>query len=100
MMNIIFDTNAARDFVAGVKLEGLEQYAKDVSSLFEKKGLKLWVSPIVVQELLYHLVDKQDKDFTVSYKAIKALMLVQEFQRKDGRYEMISPSELLIVNEI
>ena len=43
---------------------------------FDKKGVKLWVSPIVIQELLYHLVDDTDKDFSISYKAIKAMMLV------------------------
>lgn len=56
MTNIIFDTNAARDFVSGVKIEELEQYAKDAAAEFDKKGVKLWVSPIVIQELLYHLV--------------------------------------------
>lgn len=100
MTNIIFDTNAARDFVSGVKIEDLEQYVKDAAAEFDKKGVKLWVSPIVIQELLYHLVDDTDKDFSISYKAIKAMMLVQEHQRKDDRHEMMSPSELLIAHEI
>lgn len=100
MINIIFDTNAARDFVSGVKIEELEQYAKDSAIQLDNKGLKLWVSPIVIQELLYHLVDDTDKDYSISYKAIKSMMLVQEHQRKDGRYEMMSPSELLIAHEI
>lgn len=100
MINIIFDTNAARDFVRGVKVEELEQYAEDTAQAFNAKGLKLWVSPVVIQELLYHLADKNDRDFSVSFKAIKAMMLVQDYQRKNGKHEMISPMELLIANEI
>lgn len=100
MTNIIFDTNAARDFVSGVKVEGLEQYAKTIANAYNAKGLKLWVSPLVIQELLYHLVDESDRDFSVSFKAIKAMMLVQELQRNDGVHEIMSPSELLIANEI
>ena len=100
MINIIFDTNASRDFVAGVGLGELEQYAENIASRFNSKGLKLSVSPVVIQELLYHLVDSNDKDFSVSFKAIKAMMLVQEYQRKDGVHAMMSPSELLIANEI
>lgn len=97
---IIFDTNAARDFVSGVRIEELEQYASETATAYDAKGVKLWVSPLVIQELLYHLVDKTDRDFSVSFKAIKAIMLVQEHQRKDGVHQMMSPSELLIANEI
>lgn len=100
MTNIIFDTNAARDFVAGVQLEELEEYARDMAGLFEDSEIKLNVSPVVIQELLYHLVDSDDRDFSVSFKAIKAMMLVQEHQRKDGVHEMMSPAELLIAHEI
>lgn len=39
MTNIIFDANAARDFVSGVKIEELEQYAKDAAAGFDKKGV-------------------------------------------------------------
>lgn len=97
---IIFDTNAARDFVSGVRIEELEQYASETATAYDAKGVKLWVSPLVIQELLYHLVDETDRDFSVSFKAIKAMMLVQEHQRKDGVHQMMSPSELLIANEI
>lgn len=100
MINVIFDTNAARDFVSGVKVEELEQYAKATAKAYNAKGLKLWVSPLVIQELMYHLVDKNDRDFSVSFKAIKGMMLVQEHQRMDGVHEMMSPFELLIANEI
>ena len=100
MINIIFDTNAARDFVAGVGLDELEQYAAMVARTYESKELRLLVSPVVIQELLYHLVDNTDRDYTVSFKAIKAMMLVLEHQRNNGDYSMISPSELLIANEI
>ena len=98
--NIIFDTNAARDFVAGLALEKIKDYAASITGLFDKKVLRLAVSPVVIQELLYHLVDETDKDFTVSFKAIKALMLVLEHQRKNGVHVMMSPSELIIANEI
>lgn len=39
MTNIIFDANAARDFVSGLKIEELEQYAKDAAAGFDKKGV-------------------------------------------------------------
>ena len=100
MTNIIFDTNAVREFVSGVKLEEIESYAEKVAVDYDKKGIKLWGTPVVIQELLYHLVDKADKDFSVSFKSIKALMLVLEHQRKGGRYEMLSSSELIIAHEI
>lgn len=100
MTNIIFDTNAGRDFVAGVGLDELEQYAASVAVQFDRKDLRLLVSPVVIQELLYHLVDDTDRDYSVSFKAIKAMMLVLEHQSKDDAYHMMSPSELLIANEI
>ena len=75
MVNIIFDTNAARDFVTGVKLEELAAFAKNMSELYTTKGLRLMISPIVIMELLCHLSDTKDKDFSVSFKAIKAMML-------------------------
>lgn len=100
MTNIIFDTNAARAFVEGIELEELEQYAERMAKQFKEKGLRLSVSPIVIQELLYHLVDSTDRDFSVSFKAIKAMMLVVERQCKDERRPMISPMELLIANEV
>ena len=73
MTNIIFDTNAARDFVEGIGLEELEQYAEHTAERFDEKELRLFVSPIVIQELLYHLVDHTDRDFSVSFKAVKAI---------------------------
>lgn len=100
MTNIIYDTNAARDFVEGVGLEELEQYAERTAERFDEKELRLFVSPIVIQELLYHLVDHTDRDFSVSFKAVKAMMLVVEMQCKDERRPMMSPMELLIANEV
>jgi len=100
MTRIIFDTNAARDFVGGVTLDDVEKYAFETAQTFQQKGLCLLLSPVVIQELLYHLVDDTDRDFSVSYKAIKAMMLVAEHLRKDDHYEMISASELLIAHEI
>lgn len=100
MTSIIFDTNAARDFVAGVGLDEVEQYAAKVAVQFDHKDLRLAVSPVVIQELLYHLVDDTDRDYSVSFKAIKAMMLVLEYQRKEDACDMMSPSELLIANEI
>lgn len=100
MTNVIFDTNAAREFVAGIGLDELEAYAETTARLFDGKSLRLSVSPLVIQELLYHLVDSTDKDYSVSFKAIKAMMLVQEHLRRDGVHVMMSPSELLIANEI
>lgn len=100
MVNIIFDTNAARDFVTGVKLEGLAAFAKNMSELYTTKGLRLIISPIVIMELLCHLRDTKDKDFSVSFKAIKAMMLTQEYQLNGTRRSMMSPGELLVANEI
>lgn len=100
MINIIFDTNAARDFVCGVGLEDLEQYSRERAAIFDAKGVKLLLSPLVILELLYHLLDKNDRDFTVSFKAIKAMMLAQEYQSIGGMRELMSPMELLIANEV
>lgn len=100
MTNIIFDTNAARAFVEGKGLDELELYAERMSEKFNEKGLRLSVSPIVVQELLYHLVDSTDRDFSVSFKAVKAMMQVLERQYGEGRLPMMSPMELLIANEV
>ena len=100
MTNIIFDTNAARDFVEGIGQEELERFANQTAERFDEKELRLFVSPIVIQELLYHLVDHSDRDFSVSFKAVKAMMLVVERQCKDERRPMMSPMELLIANEV
>ena len=100
MTNIIFDTNAARAFVEGVGLNELELYAEQEAMLFRGRDLRLSVSPIVIQELLYHLVDSNDKDFSVSFKAVKAMMLVLEKLCKDERRIMMSPMELLIAHEV
>lgn len=100
MTNIIFDTNAARAFVEGVAIDDLEQYAEHEAMLFQERGLRLSVSPIVIQELLYHLVESHDKDYSVSFKAVKAMMLVFEKLCGDERRTMMSPMELLIANEV
>ena len=100
MVNIIFDTNAARDFVTAVKLEELAAFAKNMSELYTTKGLRLMISPIVIMELLCHLSDTKDKDFSVSFKAIKAMMLTQEYQLNGNLRSMMSPGELLVANEI
>lgn len=49
---------------------------------YDEKELRLFISPIVIKELLYHLVNHSDRDFSVSFKAIKAMMLVVEKQCK------------------
>lgn len=100
MINVIFDTNAVRDFVAGVQQDDLEAYAKKMAVQFDAKGIRLMISPIVIMELLCHLSDVSDHDYSVSFKAIKALMLTQEYQLKGGPRGMMSPGELLVINEI
>ena len=100
MTNVIFDTNAIRDFIAGVKIEELESFSIKKAKELDSKNLRVLISPIVVFELLSHLINSSDKKFSISYKALKTLMLIDEIQSRDGVRYLMKPSELLIAHEI
>ena len=101
MTYIIFDTNAARDFVQGIQLEELDNYVQRMERAFSVRELKMLVSPIVVQELLCHLEDSSDRDYSVSFKAIKVMMLMQEaWQHGEEKRIMLPPADMLIIHEI
>lgn len=100
MTNVIFDTNAIRDFIAGVKIEELESFSIKKAKELDSKNLRVLISPIVVFELLSHLVNSNDKKYSISYKALKTLMLIDEIQSHGGQRYIMKPAELLIAHEI
>ena len=100
MTNIIFDTNAIRDFIAEVKIDELESFSVTKAKEMDTKKLRILISPIVVLELLCHLVDQNDSKYSISYKALKVLMLIDEIQSHGGKRNIMKPAELLIAYEI
>lgn len=100
MTNVIFDTNAIRDLIEGVRIDDIEFFSEAKAKELSSKNLRVLISPIVVFELLYHLVDQNDKDYSVSYKALRILMLIDEIQSHSGQRYIMKPAELLIAHEI
>lgn len=99
-MKIIFDTNAAREYIARVPYTNIEEYAKTNAKKMKNNGIDLLVNPIVIMELMYHLLDKNDKDYYVSYNTIKALVLTMECQYKNASYPMMAVAECIIARDL
>lgn len=99
-MYVIFDTNAVRDYVSKISNDEINSYVDSVIKKFKENDIKLLINPIVIQELLYHLADTKDKDYSISYKAIKAIMLTVIHQYKDAFMPMVQTSELIIAKDI
>lgn len=99
-MKVIFDTNAAREYIAKVPYTDIENYAQANAEKMKKSNINLLVSPIVVMELMYHLLDKNDKDYYVSYNTIKALLLTMKHQYKSDLLPMMAVAECIIARDL
>lgn len=99
-MKVIFDTNAAREYISRVPHANIEDYARINAKKMKDSNIDLIVNPIVIMELMYHLLDKNDKDYYVSYNTIKALMLTVEYQSKDGLHTTMAVAECLIARDL
>jgi hypothetical protein len=75
MAKVIFDTNAYRNLVTGKTFEEIDGLISDIKAREAVNDIQTLLSPIVVQELLAHLADKNDSAFEKCLKANKALYL-------------------------
>uniref|UniRef100_UPI00356A866F hypothetical protein n=1 Tax=Bacteroides xylanisolvens TaxID=371601 RepID=UPI00356A866F len=99
-MKVIFDTNAAREYITKVPHTDIENYARTNAEKMKKGNINLLVNPIVVMELMYHLLDKNDKDYYISYNTIKALVLTMEYQYKNEKLPMMAVAECIIARDL
>lgn len=98
-MYVIFDNNAARDYVAGIPFDTIPEFAKENVEKLKKNDIKMLVSPIVIMELLYHVDDPKNVSFSIAKKAIKALILTFQNQNLDKNF-ILATWELLIANDV
>lgn len=75
MDKVIFDTNAYRNLVDGKTMEEIDSFMVELKNKEAKNNIETLLSPIVAQELLSHLADKNDNAFEKCLKANKALYL-------------------------
>lgn len=99
-MKVIFDTNAAREYIAKVSHVDIESHVRANAEKMKNNNIDLLVNPIVIIELMYHLLDKNDKDYYVSYNTIKALILTVKYQSKSDLLPMMSVAECIIAREL
>lgn len=99
-MNIIFDTNASRKYVENILIDNIDEYAKIKAKEFDDKHIKLLLTPIVLMELQYHLVDIKDRDYSISFKTIKALLLTNKFQTLTNNDCYLAAPEILIARDL
>ncbi|UVQ25945.1 hypothetical protein [Bacteroides thetaiotaomicron] len=99
-MKVIFDTNAAREYITKVPHTDIENYARTNAEKMKKGNINLLVNPIVIVELMYHLLDKNDKDYYISYNTIKALVLTMEYQYKNEKLPMMAVAECIIARDL
>lgn len=99
-MKVIFDTNAAREYITKVPHTDIENYARTNAEKMKKGNINLLVNPIVVMELMYHLLDKNDKDYYISYNTIKALVLTMKYQYESDLFPMMAVAECIIARDL
>ncbi|HAY3542241.1 hypothetical protein ACH34E_17295 [Elizabethkingia anophelis] len=99
-MYVIFDTNATREYVAKINEDQIDEFATINSEKLDKQNIKLLLSPIVMMELLYHISDKSDPHFNISYKSLKAIFLTQEKQNITLPNHYMAAPENLIANDL
>lgn len=99
-MYLVFDTNAARDYVRGLKSqEEIKAHATATAKKLKEKGIKFLVSPIVMTELLYHITDPDDKDYKIARKAIITSFLTYKAQAFFEENTTIPPPDQLIAHD-
>jgi hypothetical protein len=59
-MQVIFDTNAYRQLVAGLPIGEIAELIRKIRSEEERRGIMVFVSPVVWLELFVHLTDPTD----------------------------------------
>ncbi|EOR29449.1 hypothetical protein, partial [Elizabethkingia meningoseptica] len=99
-MYIIFDTNAAREYVEKIDHDQIDNFTTINAKKLDEQNIKLLLSPIVMMELLYHISDKQDQHFNISYKALKAIFLTYEKQKITQPDSYMAAPENIIANEL
>ena len=99
-MKVIFDTNAAREYIAEIPHTNIENHSKSNAEKMKHSNIELLINPIVIMELMYHLLDKNDKHYYVSYNTIKALILTMEYQHKLEDFPMMAVAECIIAREL
>ncbi|MDD3038815.1 hypothetical protein [Bacteroides sp.] len=99
-MKVIFDTNASRRYIARIDHNEIDNHARINAVKMKDNNIELLINPIVVMELMYHLLDKNDKDYYVSYNTIKALVLTMECQCNSKKMPLMSVAECIIARDL
>jgi len=75
MAKVIFDTNGYRNLVAYKTFAEIDEYITLIKTKEKENDIQTMFSPIVAQELLAHLADKNDNAFDRCLRANKAMYL-------------------------
>lgn len=75
MAKVIFDTNGYRNLIAQKTFEDIDDYIALIKTKEKENDIETMFSPIVAQELLSHLADKNDGAYDRCLRANKAMYL-------------------------
>lgn len=93
MERVVFDTNAYRYLIKDLSFDELDNYMAGIREKEKKNNLEASISPIVIQELLAHVANRNESSlFQKSLNAIKAMYLHcfdNGFSRMLARPEML-----------
>jgi hypothetical protein len=96
MINVVFDTNAYRNLVKKCGFRDVSSEVSKIKEMEKSKNVTTFISPIVGRELLYHIVDKDDKDYSSCIKAIKAMY---EHCGDYAKYNLLATPEIQIARD-
>jgi len=92
MKNIVFDTNAYRNLVAGKSEVQTREYFENLVKMEFSKGYCGLLSPIVLMELFSHLADENDKDYNTCKKAVIGAYI--HCRESNGNFRMLVDFEV------
>lgn len=101
MTNVVFDTNAYRNFIIGKSTEEIRKAVEKLKFLEFKNGFRPAQNITVLTELIRHLADKNDYDYSDCKNALLASALHNRVIENDKFVFSYSPTiELLLYKEL
>lgn len=94
-MKVIFDTNAYRQLVAGLSIGEIVKLTRKIRADEERRGIKVFVSPVVWLELFVHLTDPTDPHLEECLGALVASYL--HSRAKNERDFQMMPWPFIVV---
>lgn len=95
VMQVIFDTNAYRQLAAGLSIREIVELTRNIREEEERRGIMVFVSPVVWLELFVHLADPTDPHLEECLGALVASYL--HSRAKNERNFQMMPWPFMVV---